>query len=33
MKGFEIEYTSKEEDGTIFYRYKYQECKGTRNDK
>lgn len=27
MKGFEIEYTSKEEDGTIFYRYKYLDCR------
>lgn len=27
MKGFEIEYTSKEEDETIFYRYRYLDCR------
>lgn len=27
MKGFEVEYTSKEQDGTIFYRYKYLDCR------
>ena len=27
MKEFEIDYTSKEKDGTIFYRYKYLDCR------